>query len=60
VLSRNLHIQFVSSKDQLADVSTKAPPTPRFKYLQSKLSVQPAPSSRVGGGGCQTTAGDDR
>jgi hypothetical protein len=49
VLSKELRVQFVSSKDQIADVLTKTLPTPRFKLLQAKLIVQSAPSTC---GGC--------
>jgi hypothetical protein len=51
VISKNLQIKFLNSKDQLADIMTKLLSTPRFAMLLDKLIVAPAPSTCVGGGG---------
>jgi hypothetical protein len=45
VQNRELLIQFLSSKDQIADVMTKPVTTPRFLLLRDKLTVAPAPSA---------------
>lgn len=39
VASNELHVRFLCSKDQLADIFTKPLPTPRFEFLRSKLSM---------------------
>lgn len=39
VVSKELSVCFLCSKDQLADILTKPLPTPRFEYLCSKLAV---------------------
>lgn len=50
VIRGSLHIVFVHSEYQLADVFTKGLSTTRFKYLRHKLTVQPCPpiSLKVG------------
>jgi hypothetical protein len=39
VASNRLKVQFICSKDQLADCLTKPLPLPRFQYLRFKLNV---------------------
>jgi Reverse transcriptase (RNA-dependent DNA polymerase) len=39
VASKELRVQFLCSKDQLADIMTKPLPTPRFQFLATKLTV---------------------
>lgn len=39
VVSKELRVQFLCSKDQLADIMTKPLPTSRFQFLASKLTV---------------------
>ena len=48
VNSKQLRIGYVSTKDQLADLSTKALPKQRFLHLKSKLHVLPTVSLREG------------
>ncbi|KAJ0726566.1 putative RNA-directed DNA polymerase [Helianthus annuus] len=43
VAQRKLHVQFISTHDQIADVFTKALPSQRFLLLRSKLQVEPRP-----------------
>ncbi|KAJ0522439.1 putative RNA-directed DNA polymerase [Helianthus annuus] len=43
VAQGKLKVQFISTKDQLADVFTKPLPADRFLYLKSKLRVLPRP-----------------
>lgn len=39
VATGELQVSFISTKDQLADVFTKALPSPRFAFLRDKLNV---------------------
>ena len=48
VSSKQLWIGYVSTKDQLADLLTKALPKQRFLHLKSKLHVLPTVSLRDG------------
>ncbi|KAJ0467966.1 putative RNA-directed DNA polymerase [Helianthus annuus] len=43
VAQRKLHVQFISTHDQIADVFTKALPSQRFLLLRSMLQVEPRP-----------------
>jgi hypothetical protein len=43
IQNSKLFIQFLSSQDQIADIMTKPVITPRFVFLQDKLTVAPAP-----------------
>ena len=45
VASKDLVIQFICSKDQIADIFTKALGTPRFLALRDKLTVVSPPST---------------
>lgn len=49
VQSKELVINFVSSKDQIADVFTKPVTTPRFLFLRDKLTVASTPFGLWGG-----------
>jgi len=40
VARKDLDVRFLSTKDQIADVFTKALPSARFQFLQNKLRVQ--------------------
>lgn len=51
VASGQLQIQFLCSKDQIANVLTKGLSTPRFQWLCDKLMVQAPPSTCKGRGG---------
>ncbi|XP_019199896.1 PREDICTED: uncharacterized protein LOC109193509 [Ipomoea nil] len=44
VAKKELQVHFISTKDQLADVFTKALPSTRFSFLRDKLNVAAAPS----------------
>lgn len=44
VASGELAVQFISSKDQLADIFTKALPSTHFTFLWDKLNLVPLPS----------------
>ena len=48
VAQKDLQVQFISSKDQLANILTKGLPSTRFQMLRSKLTVAPAPLSLRG------------
>lgn len=41
VASNQLQVNFISTKDQIADIFTKALPGPRFEFLRDKLNVVP-------------------
>jgi hypothetical protein len=43
VAKKNLHVRFLSSKDQLADILTKPLPSMRFCLLRNNLNVKPPP-----------------
>jgi hypothetical protein len=43
VSKKILRIQFISSKDQLADIFTKPLSSARFAFLRSNLNVLPLP-----------------
>jgi hypothetical protein len=43
VVSNKLHVRFLCSADQLADIMTKPLPLSRFQYLRSKLNVTTLP-----------------
>jgi hypothetical protein len=45
VFFNQILVQFLCSRDQLADIFTKSLPRPRFKLLQAKLTVAQAPSA---------------
>ena len=49
VLNHELHVKYISSKDQIADVLTKPLPKTTFTTLKSKLSVFPPPVQLAGG-----------
>ncbi|CAN1334404.1 Retrovirus-related Pol polyprotein from transposon RE2 [Linum perenne] len=48
VASKHLHVAYISTKDQIADILTKPLPAPRFTTLRLKLTVQPAIRLREG------------
>jgi hypothetical protein len=41
VAMKQLEVRSISSKDQLADIMTKALPTPAFKYFRNNLNLFP-------------------
>jgi hypothetical protein len=43
VVANKLKVQFLCSKNQLADCLTKLLPLPRFQFLHGKLNVTKAP-----------------
>jgi len=45
VVKKEIHIRFISSQDQLADVFTKPLPTASFTAFRFKLGVDPPPSA---------------
>jgi hypothetical protein len=49
VTNRDLQLHHISTDDQLADILTKALPSPRFRYLQDKLMPH-SPSHQFEGG----------
>ncbi|XP_026417101.1 uncharacterized protein LOC113312572 [Papaver somniferum] len=40
VARKQLHVKFVSSRDQLADIFTKGLPSPRFQFIRHKLHIR--------------------
>ena len=44
VATKSLLVQYISTKDQLADIFTKGLSSPRFLLLRNKLLVGPPPS----------------
>lgn len=40
-VSKSLHILFISTKDQMVDIFTKAFPLTQFQFLKGKLSISP-------------------
>lgn len=45
VARRELQIQFISSRDQIADVLTKGLPSQSFQFFRDKLQIRPLESS---------------
>lgn len=45
IMSHQLQVQFICSKDQIADIMTKPLTTPRFLLLRPKLTVVDTPSA---------------
>jgi hypothetical protein len=45
VISKQLLMQFLCSKDQIVDIMNKALTAPRFGCLKNKLTFAPAPST---------------
>lgn len=41
VARKELQVQFISSKDQVADIFTKGLPTSTFQFLRDKLQIHP-------------------
>ena len=41
IIAKKLEVKYVNSKNQVADILTKAWPTASFKYLRSKFNVYP-------------------
>ncbi|CAN1266351.1 Retrovirus-related Pol polyprotein from transposon RE2 [Linum perenne] len=48
VAAKQLHIAYISTKDQIADTLTKSLPAPRFTQLRLKLNVRPPIGLREG------------
>jgi hypothetical protein len=48
VLNKDIHIKFISTHDQVADIFTKGLTSSRFLTLRSKLMVIPPPISLQG------------
>ncbi|TQD68987.1 hypothetical protein C1H46_045480 [Malus baccata] len=48
VLAKLLHVQYINTQFQVADIHTKSLSKARFRYLQSKLSLGPPPFSLRG------------
>lgn len=52
VMSKELAVRFICSKDQLADIFTKALPAPRLQLLRTKLHILPPDATLEGGISC--------
>jgi Reverse transcriptase (RNA-dependent DNA polymerase) len=49
VCSKEIRVHYICSRDQIGDIMTKPLGTPRFQFLQPKLTVAAAPLSLRGG-----------